>query len=353
MILIEKYIAKTVMAAIFLVICMLTGLQIFILFVNELGDLGKGDYGIIQALSFVIFNMPYQVYLFFPMASLLGCLIGLGVLASNNELVVARSACMSIGQITLVVLKVAVILILIATVLSEVFLPKLVLLGNNNKMQAVTAGQSLRTSHGTWFRYKNNFINIAKVLPDNQIQDVSQFNFDDNNNLVFLRHINSLKYNKNWQAYGVAQTDIGDNHTKTTNIDEMAWDVYINPRMLDMSTNEANEMTFPELNQYLKNQANSHQSIQGYKLAYWQRITQPFTIIVMMLLAIPFIFGPLRSSTMGSKLLLGATTGFGFYIANRFLGSLSQIYQFPAVFAAIAPTIFFALLGLYFMRKVR
>ncbi|MCK1890503.1 LptF/LptG family permease, partial [Legionella pneumophila] len=49
--------------------------------------------------------MPYQVYLFFPIASLLGCLVGLGVLANHSELVVMRAAGISIGQITGAVLK--------------------------------------------------------------------------------------------------------------------------------------------------------------------------------------------------------------------------------------------------------
>jgi lipopolysaccharide export system permease protein len=52
---------------------------------------------------------------------------------------------------------------------------------------------------------------------------------------------------------------------------------------------------------------------------------------------------------MGSKLLTGATVGFGFHMINRFLGSMSQVYQLPPELAAIGPTCLFALLGLYFM----
>lgn len=354
MLLIDKHIIKNVLLAVLLVICMLTGLQIFILFVNELGDIGKGDYGVLQAFTFILFTMPYQVYLFFPMASLLGCLIGLGIMANNNELVVIRASSKSIGQITLVVLKVAVILILIVTLLGEMLLPKLVLLANENKMQAISAGQGLRTAKGTWLRYKNDFIAISNVLPGNELEDVYQFHFDEENNLKFARHIDIVKAIKDqWKAYGVAQTDIFANETKVSSKSMMDWDIYINPRILNMSTVEPDEMTFSQLQQFLKNQKDSHQSMQSYKLAFWQRIAQPFTSIVMMMLAIPFIFGPLRSSTMGSKLLAGATVGFGFYILNRFCGSLSQIYQFPSIIAALGPTAFCALLGLYLMQKVR
>jgi lipopolysaccharide export system permease protein len=73
----------------------------------------------------------------------------------------------------------------------------------------------------------------------------------------------------------------------------------------------------------------------------------------MMILAIPFIFGPLRSSTMGSKLLAGATLGFSFHIINRIFGPVSQVFQLPVEIAAFGPTLLFAILGIYLMKRVR
>jgi len=352
--LIDRYIAKTVFAAIVLVILMLTGLQIFILFVNQLGDLGKADYGIGQALLFILLGMPYQVYLFFPMASLLGCLIGLGIMANHHELVVMRAAGMSIGQVTLVVLKVAVVMIVIVTLVGEMLLPKLVLMANDRKMQALSAGQTLRTAKGVWLRHHNDFIAIATVLPDNTLEDVHQFHFNDTHQLQSIRHIQQLHYvNGVWQAHGIDETEILADSTRTHHVADMTWDVVLKPRILSVSTSEPDEMTFSELHQFLNAQKMSHQTTKNYQLVYWQRLVQPFTTMVMMMLAIPFIFGPLRSSTMGSKLLIGATVGFGFYIMNRFLGSLSQLYQFSSIVAAIAPTLLCALLGFYLMRRVR
>lgn len=333
---------------------MLTGLQVFILFVNELGDIGKGDYGVLQALIFVMMTMPYQVYLFLPMASLLGCLIGLGIMASANELVVMRASCMSITKITRVVLRVAVVLILIVTFLGEILFPKLILTATDNKYQAINAGQSLITDKGVWLRSRNDFINISRVLQNNTLENVTQFHFDKHHYLRYVRHIDKANYvNNSWQAKGVTETVIYDDSTSVINHKTLDWHVEIKPTMLSLGSSEPDEMTFPELLKFIKNHKDEYLSVKSYQLAMWQRLVQPFTTIVMMMLAVPFIFGPLRSSTMGSKLLLGATIGFGFYILNRFFGSLSQIYQFSALIAAVGPTVFFALLGFYLMRNVR
>lgn len=354
MLIIDRYISKTVILAILLIVCMLTGLQIFILFVNELGDIGKGDYGVLQALIFVLLSMPYQVYLFFPMASLLGCLIGLGIMASHNELVVMRASCMSISRITLVVLRVSILLILIMTILGEIVFPKLVLNASDKKLQAISAGHSLRTDKGIWLRNKNDFINISKVSSNNNFENVVQFHFDEKHDLRFVRHIDHVDYEHNtWQAYGILETDVNENSTKTLKKDKLPWDVNINPRMLSLSAVDPPEMTFIQLYNFIHAQKSSYYSMRSYELAFWQRLVQPLTTMVMMMLAIPFVFGPLRSSTMGSKLLIGATMGFGFYIINRFFGSLSHIYQFSSFIAAIGPTAFFALFGMYLMRMMR
>lgn len=352
--LLERYLGKTVLASIALVTLMLAGLQLFILFVNQINELGNADYGLLQASLYVFLQLPYQVYLFFPMASLIGCLIGLGVLANHHELVVMRAAGMSIAQVTRAVFKVAIILVFLVTVLGETLMPRLIHYANDQKRQALNGGQTLRTAHGIWLRHANDFIFIGTILPDSTLHQVYQYHFNEKHILEFARRINTIHYVKGqWQAEQVAQTTIYPDHTTTKAIAAMPWDVTIKPEQLMMSSHEPDEMSLLELHQYLRAQKMSHQIPTNYQLAFWQRLVQPLTTLVMMLLAIPFIFGPLRSSTMGSKLLLGITIGFGFYIINRFVGPISQVFQWPPELAAITPTLLFAGLGAYLMHRVR
>lgn len=350
----DRYVARTVLSAIGLVTLMLMGLQIFILFVNQLEDLGKLDFGIAQASVFVLLQLPYQVYLFFPMASLLGSLIGLGVLANHSELVVMRAAGMSIGQITLSVLKASLIVIILVTSIGELLVPIMAQYANDYKTSALSGGQAIRTAQGVWVRYGNDFISINEVLPNKVLNHIYQFRFDLDHKLLLAREIKKARFiNQAWVAYGVKQTEFFQHHTKASSYKQLPWDVALKPNVLMISSIEPDEMTLHELNRYLREQKRSKQNAHIYKLAFYQRIIQPFTTMVMMVLAIPFIFGPLRSSTMGSKLLVGATVGFGFHIINRFFGPVSTVFQWPAELAAIGPTVVFALLGIFLMRRIR
>lgn len=350
----DRYVAKIVLKSIGLITLLLTGLQIFILFVNQLGDLGRVDYGITQAVLFVLLQMPYQVYLFFPMASLLGCLMGLGVMANHSELVVMRAAGMSIAQITGSVLKASVIVIFCVTVLGETVVPIMTHTAKDYKTSALTGGQSLRTAQGMWLRYENDFISIGSVLPDMVLNDIIQFRFDKHHKLHLARYIHEARYVDHiWTAYGIQQTEFLPERTSASVINSLVWDVPVKPQIIKIGSTEPDEMSLHQLNQYIREQKRNKQNTHKYQLAFFQRIAQPFTSMVMMVLAIPFIFGPLRSSTMGSKLLVGATVGFGFHIANQFLGPLSTVFQWSPILAAFGPTIIFALLGILVMRRVR
>lgn len=352
--LLDRYIAKTVLASIVLVVLVLSGLQIFILFVNQIGDLGKADYTFLQAALFVILDLPYQVYLFIPMACLLGCLIGLGIMANNRELIVMRAAGMSIAQITMAVLKAAMIVILLVTIVGETLVPKLAQYASDRKAQALSGGQTLRTKNGVWLRHLNDFIFIYTVLPGDKLMYVQQFHFDGNHKLRLARFIYKIEYvNDQWIAHIIQETILNKDKMETKLIPEMVWDISVKPKLLRISSSNPDEMTLRQLRQFLRGQKLGNVNDFNYKLAFWQRITQPLTTVVMMILAIPFIFGPLRSSTIGSKLMVGAAIGFSFYIMNRFFGPISLVMQWPPELAAVGPTLLFAFLGFYLMRRMR
>lgn len=350
--LVDRYIIKTVGSSLALVFFILTGLQVFISFVNQLGDLGKGDYGLLEAITFVALDAPYQVYLFFPMASLLGCLVGLGVMGSHHELVVLRAAGMSIGQITLAVFKLAVVVIIIMTLLGEMVLPKMVFQAHSSKIQAMQEDRVLHTSKGMWLNIGQNILMIGTIVSPSELKKIEQFHFDQQRRLLFVRRIESLKQQQGqWIASAWVQTNLLPNKTVVERATNVPWEVALDPRILLVTQHEPNEMTFLELHQYLSLQKLTRQNVRDFELGYWQRLVLPFTTLVMMLLAIPFVFGPLRSSGMGVKLMYGAVIGFGFYMLNRFFGSLSQIYQFSVLVAAIGPTAVCAGLGIVLMSR--
>ena len=70
-------------------------------------------------------------------------------------------------------------------------------------------------------------------------------------------------------------------------------------------------------------------------------------------LAVPFVFGSLRTKPIGFRILIGVMMGFGFYMLNEFIGPFSLLYQIPPFLAAASPLLLFALLNILLLKIIR
>jgi lipopolysaccharide export system permease protein len=104
---------------------------------------------------------------------------------------------------------------------------------------------------------------------------------------------------------------------------------------------------------YIKHRKQSGLNAVDCEFIFWQRLFCPLATLIMILLAIPFVFGPLRSVTMGLRMTVGVIVGFGFHILNQSVGSISAVYQLPAMLVAILPTMLFAIIGWVLLLKTR
>lgn len=100
---------------------------------------------------------------------------------------------------------------------------------------------------------------------------------------------------------------------------ERLWQTAIEPNKLSVVTVKPEELSLSGLYDYVHFLKASEQDSSRYELALWRKVTQSFSIAVMMLMALSFIFGPLRSVTMGARILSGVVAGFTFYISSEFL----------------------------------
>ena len=86
-------------------------------------------------------------------------------------------------------------------------------------------------------------------------------------------------------------------------------------------------------------------------MAFWRKVLQPVSIAVMMLLALSFVFGPLRSVTMGARVLSGVIFGFVFYVSDSVFGPMSLVYGISPIIGALAPSLLFLGLTIYLLRR--
>jgi lipopolysaccharide export system permease protein len=354
MFLLNRYIGRTVIKATGVIVLIVAGMNLFVSFAREFNNVGDGNYSVWRAMMFVPMNLPYDIYHIFPVIGLIGGIIGLGLLASRSELIVMRTSGVSVFQICWAVMRSALLLVVVVTILGETLAPRLEYLGERMRARAQYSNKAIVTLHGLWMRDHHKFIHVKTVVNRRQLHEVTVYQYSDDLALQYAERAKELRFVEGkWLAFDIAKTEFFPDHTKTTHIAKKTWNLKLDSRLLNLELNEPGDMTLNQLYHYIQYRKSNGLHASVYQLAFWQRIFQPLAVIIMILLAVPFVFGSLRTGTMGWRITVGLVFGLLFYLLDQLIGQLSLVYRLSPILGALFPLILFAGIGVFMMRRVR
>lgn len=349
---ISRYIARTVISAIALTLLVFMSLDFIFGLINQLETV-RGNFTISEAFIYMLLTTPRRIYTFIPYSCLIGCLAGLGVLASSSELVVVRSAGVSTGRIVWMSLRPALVFIFVALIIGEYIAPYSEQLAVNRR--AIALGESVKaTQQKTWNHETNEFMHFDAVLPSGVIYGVSRYLFNDEQELVSASYTRQAVYQgKYWQEEDIAITHIDGEGSHIEKINARRWDTEMTPELLNMVVQDPKELSIRNLHYYMNYLSDQKIENNDYSLAFWQKVLEPVATASLVLIAISFIFGPLRSVTMGQRIFTGVIFGVVFRLVQSLLGPSSLVFGFPPVLAVLFPIAFCFGLGFYLLNRAR
>jgi lipopolysaccharide export system permease protein len=353
----DKYIAKTVLAGILIVLVVLVGLFTFFAFIEELDDIGKQHYGIWEAIEYVSLEIPRYIYELFPVAALLGNLGGLGILANNSELTVMRAAGVSILRIAMSVLNVGVVLLIVAMLIGETLAPLSGQYAKSMRAMAQSEHESqqmvFNSRYGFWARDGNNFINIRTIFPDGRFGTISLYEFDEKKHLTAIVYAQTAFYqNGQWLLEQVEKIHITNQQVSRELLKDSTWNAVLKPELVKIVVISPDKLSSWGLYKYIDYLKQNGQRTAQYELAFWARLSYPLVCITMLFLSIPFVFGQLRSVTIGQRILVGSLFGIGFHMLNQTVSNIGLVYDFSPAFSAWLPPVLFLMLAVILMRRV-
>jgi lipopolysaccharide export system permease protein len=347
----DRYIGTQVFFAILTVLGVIVGLALLFAFIDEMGDI-EGGYGLQGAAWYVFLTLPRRVYEMLPMAALIGCLIGLGSLASNSELTIMRAAGVSIGRIVWAVMKPMLVLMLAGILIGEYLAPWSENQAQADRAMAQGSGEAQSSRRGLWHRQGEEFVHINAVQPNGVLFGVTRYRFDGQRHLLSSSFARRAQYQgDHWQLENVATTHFRERSTEVVKTPNERWEVELNPQLLGTVVLEPEALSVTGLWRYIHYLAEQGLNNGQYWLAFWSKVLQPAVTAALVLLAISFIFGPLRSVTLGQRVFTGVVVGFVFRIAQDLLGPSSLVFGFSPLFAVLIPAAVCALAGVWLLRR--
>lgn len=349
----DRYITIAVMSGTGVALLVIVGLEIFFSVIDQIDDVGKGDYTMNRMLQYVLLISPRTMYELFPIAALLGSLVGLGMLAANSELVAMRASGMSIWRITRAVLQAGVMMLVVAVIVGEVIAPVTERYGQQLRATATQKDISFLGSRGLWVREGNYFINSRRVLAGRKLADLSVYEFDADRNLKVATHATHAEYRDGvWQLSSVHQSLFSPDSVEVRRFEHMIWPSLLTPDLLGVVVLEPKNMSVRDISQFIGYLEDNGLDSQPYRYAFWAHLMTPVAALVMLFISVPFVFGGLRSASIGARMFTGILVGFGFYLVSQFSSQVGQVYGINPLLMTFTPSLLFLLLGIYAMRRV-
>jgi lipopolysaccharide export system permease protein len=347
----NSYIGRTVAGAIIMVLFVIVGLDLLSELIDELKEV-RGDYTFVALLQYVGLTSPGSFYDYLPFAALVGCLAGLGSLASSSELIVMRAAGVSTRQLVFAVIKPTLAITLLGLVVAEYVAPVSQQIAESQRAVALQKTHSIHSRHGMWHREGQQFMHFNAVQPNGVLFGVSIFSFDQERQLernIFAER--AYYVDGKWTLETVKVVDLGPKGATYEFVTELPWDTGLSPELLNILVLDPKDLSISGLWRYAQYLNKQGLNAGDYELAFWNKLLQPLTIMGMVLVAISFIFGPLRNVTMGFRVFIGVMVGIVFRTLQDILGSSSMVYGFDPIYASLVPIGLCFIAGNYLLMK--
>lgn len=349
---IDRYVAGTVWLSVLLVLLVIVGIDVLSAFIDESDSRGPG-YGFPEIAEFVLLTVPRRLYEYIPFAALIGSLVGLGQLASSSELVVMRAAGISNLRLAWTVLQQALLLAILGFLLGEYVAPAAEQRAQSGRALALYTDRQLDAGKGIWRRDGRMFFHVRALAANNEIYGVTAYDFDEQGWLRRAVFADSGRYQtgQGWSLSDVVVSEFTDDIVVRDEQPALMLPSNVTPRILALENVAPSQLALGDLIEYMAFLKSQGEATADFELASWRKFTQPVAVAALVLVAVSFVFGPLRDGTLGFRIFAGVMVGILFRLSQDLLGPASLVFGFPPLYAAIAPVLICIAVGVFLLRR--
>lgn len=346
----DRYIARNVLGAIIVVQFVLLGLDITIAYIGDLSDV-QGNFTALDVFLYLLMRVPWRFYQYAPVAVLIGALIGLGSMASSNELTVMRASGRSLARIVWGVMKPVLLVVVAVLLVAEFVSPRTEQFAEAWRLEQRQGESAQPASRSGWQFEVDSVYRFGAIRADEVVLDLTRYRFDGRR-LVEATHADRAHWEEGaWRLANITTTRIYDDRTESDYQASAVWETQITPVQLERLLRSVDSQAPSELWAYARYLQEQGLTADQPLLYFWQKVLMPLTMGSLVLIAASFVFGPLRTVAAGTRVFYGVVTGLSFKYMQDLLAPASTIFGFSPVWAVLVPTLACAAVGVYFLRR--
>jgi len=336
---------RAILVSTLLVMLVLLSLAGLFEFIGQLESI-QGSYGIPQALLFTVLRLPQLSFEMLPIAALIGALLGLGALANNSELVVMRTAGLSVVRLAGMVAVSGVVLMIVMGLVGEYIGPPLDFFARTMRDEARYEQENRDFGNAAWVKDGPVILHLEKINAEFEFGTLYMFRFNEDNSLsAIARAENSgIDDSDKWILENVKETRFQDDSVRVVESSVAVESFELDADMLGITLVKPVSLTARGLITYIAYLRRNELDAQRYETELWSRIARTVTVIVMPILALAFVFGSLRSAGSGGRIMIGVLIGLAYFLASEMLANSGQVFRLNPAIVTWLPSV--ALMGI-------
>jgi lipopolysaccharide export system permease protein len=350
----SQYLMRAIFASTALVLIVLLALAGLFEFIAELDDT-QGDYQTPQAIMYAVLRLPQLASEMLPMAALIGSLLGLGGLAAGSEIIVMRSAGLSVWRLAGMVSMAGLVLLILAGLIAEFIGPPLDYFARMTKIEARLEKGDARLGNATWVKDGPVYLHLERVNADFDFGSIYLFRFDEDNRLdsIAMAENSGIDKDDKWILENFHQTQFQGDGVQVAEAPVAIRSFDVNAEMLGISLVKPHSLSGRGLLSYISYLNRNSLDAGLYETELWYRISRTVTVMIMPVLALAFVFGSLRTGGAGGRLMIGVVIGLAYYLASEMLANSGTVFDLNPAIVAWFPSGLIALITIYAIKRIR
>jgi lipopolysaccharide export system permease protein len=340
----DRYIAKTLLTYSLVVLLVWLSIYSFFNFLTELNSVGTVNYTIIEAFKYIALRVPEVAYDQVSPVILLGCVLGMGHLATTGQLIILRASGVSILKITWLTLKNAITFLILLTVIGETVAPTLTKYAENERSIALGQNSLSNSQDGFWIRDGDNFINVENNIDGSLFNGITIIEVNKTNKIEKIVKSESAIFDGkslNMDAtniFSINSTNLFDG-IDFEELNLFKKKVAFDQDLIDSLEKEPKDLTTLTIVKQIQFLTDNKLRAEVFEVELYKRLAKPLILIAMILLAMLFIFGSTRDTTLGRKIFFGVAIGLSFELITRIGGAFALSFDFNPILSFFVPAI--------------
>jgi lipopolysaccharide export system permease protein len=352
--LLTTYLMRTIVASTLMVLLVLLALGGLFEFISQLEDT-QADYGVAQALLFALLRLPQLSFEMLPIAALIGSLLGLGALATNSEIIVMRTAGLSVARLAGMVAVSGIVMMVATALIAEFIGPPLDYFARTMRDEARAGYEHESTGNAAWVKDGNVILHLDRVNTEYSFGGVYLYRFNDDDTLDSVARAENAGIDETdrWILENYRETRFQNDGVQAVQSSLAVENFEIDSELLGVTLVKPISLSGKGLISYINYLKRNDLNAVRYETELWSRIAQTVTVTIMPVLALAFVFGSLRSSGAGGRLMIGVLIGLAYFLASEMLANSGQVFNLNPVIVAWVPMSFLLIVTVFALSRVR